>query len=171
MTNLFCFISVIYISFAISCRKALVSKGNIETVVYQQDDSTLIKTAYNSIGKIFDADYRGKYYLYNTLEHWTPNREEALTADSIMMNCVYLNTGTTPKMLQLIKSYKRQYFGIVEKDSSKLIWINCFLESGSAKIDYWKSDVVTMNDGGDNYFNVLVNLKEKKCTKIRINNH
>jgi hypothetical protein len=63
--------------------------------------------------------------------------------------------------------YNRQYIPFF-KDGQKHVWVNCFCD-GVEHFPNWKKQVITVYDGGGCYFNVLINLSEKKYSRLYVN--
>jgi predicted choloylglycine hydrolase len=83
---------------------------------------------------------------------------ELNTVDSIFKICASKN--------RLIHSrYKRQYFPYISKDGSKHVKVVCFCETNFN----WKKNIVDVLDGGDCYFNVIINLDLKTYSDLDIN--
>lgn len=64
-----------------------------------------------------------------------------------------------------LKKYKRQYVVVTNKKGEKEVWINCFC--GESK--NWKKELVIVNDGGNCYFNLVINLTTGKFHDLLIN--
>ena len=61
--------------------------------------------------------------------------------------------------------YKRQYIAVVTPTGEKLVWINCFCDTNGN----WKKDIVEMLDGGNCFFNVMINLTKGKYYNFSVN--
>ena len=68
-----------------------------------------------------------------------------------------------------LKGCKRQYVPLINKKKKKEIWINFFCDDWGSK--NWKSDIFMVNDGGNCYFNLKVNLTTKTYSELRINGY
>lgn len=67
-----------------------------------------------------------------------------------------------------LPQYKRQYVCVTNKQGEKEVWINFFRES-SLPIPFegeipnrWKTEIIRVHDGGNDYFNVKINLTTKQ---------
>lgn len=67
------------------------------------------------------------------------------------------------------KDFKRQYVPVVNKNGQKVVWINFFCNDWES--DSWKSDILIVNDGGNCYFNLKVNLDTKTYSELSINGY
>jgi hypothetical protein len=71
-----------------------------------------------------------------------------------------------------LPTYKRQYVPFVSATGEKEVWVNCFCTDGASwKHDYWREDVVFVMDGGNCYFNVMINLTKGLCYDLMVNGH
>ena len=68
-----------------------------------------------------------------------------------------------------LKGKKRQYVPVVNKKGEKEIWINFFCNDWES--DTWKKDLMLVDDGGNCYFNLKVNLTNKTYSELRINGY
>ncbi|HAS44793.1 MAG TPA: hypothetical protein DCS93_30215 [Microscillaceae bacterium] len=64
-----------------------------------------------------------------------------------------------------LAEYKRQYVAVVNKQGQKEVWINCFCADGFD----WKRAIVTVLDGGKCFFNLKINLAQKKYYDFAVN--
>lgn len=67
------------------------------------------------------------------------------------------------------KGFKRQYVPVINKDGQKEIWINFFCNDWGN--ENWKSDIMEVDDGGNCYFNLKVNLETKSFSELSINGY
>ncbi len=65
-----------------------------------------------------------------------------------------------------LKEYKRQYFPYLDKNS-KYIEVNCFCQM--REDEKWKVDKIEVDDGGNCYFHLIIDLKRKKVIKFYTN--
>jgi len=68
-----------------------------------------------------------------------------------------------------LKGKKRQYIPVINEKGEKEIWINFFCDDfGTEK---WKTEIVEVDDGGNCYFNLKVNLTTKTYSELGINGY
>ncbi len=65
-----------------------------------------------------------------------------------------------------LKTYKRQYIAITNRLGEKEVWVNCFCSLYDSS---WKTEPVMVNDGGNCFFNIKINLKKKRFYEFRVN--
>jgi hypothetical protein len=58
---------------------------------------------------------------------------------------------------------------VINKDNEKIIWVNCFNINSSFTFDYWKKQIVQVFDGGDNFFNLKINITKKYYYDFLVN--
>jgi hypothetical protein len=62
--------------------------------------------------------------------------------------------------------YKRQYFAVTNSKGEKEVWVNCFCNTWNKN---WKKDLVYVNDGGNCYFNLKINLTTGQYYELMVN--
>jgi hypothetical protein len=67
-----------------------------------------------------------------------------------------------------LKRYKRQYFATTNKKGDKEVWINCLCDINSWNQD-WKKELLIVKDGGNCYFNLIINLSKQKYSELSVN--
>jgi hypothetical protein len=66
-----------------------------------------------------------------------------------------------------LKMYYRQYIVVKNLKGEKEVWVNCFCTVQN--MDYWKKQVVFVDDGGNCFFNVRINLSKRTFTDFIVN--
>jgi hypothetical protein len=72
-----------------------------------------------------------------------------------------------------LRYYVRQYFGYIDKDGNKIIFINCFSQTCNIyqRERYWLKDEVSAWDGGAAFWNVKINLASQKLFEFYVNGY
>lgn len=65
-----------------------------------------------------------------------------------------------------LKRYDRQFVAILNSKGEKEVWVNCFCIISS---NSWKRHIFQVDDGGNCFFNVKINLNKKTYYKLRVN--
>jgi hypothetical protein len=96
-------------------------------------------------------------------KRYTPSSDDVSKAEEILKKFLMKEN---PSIYSKFSRYKLQYFGLINKDNEKVIFINAGIgfEKGE-----WKRDYLSVDDGGDNYFNIKVNLNQSKCFDFYVN--
>ena len=79
---------------------------------------------------------------------------------------------TTKKISEYIdlKKYRRQYVPFIDSYGKKKVYINCFCIS-EWDINYWKKELVQVEDGGSCFFNLLIDLTNFRYENLSINGY
>ena len=107
-------------------------------------------------------------WLVESASFWTPSESDILILEESI--AVYLSensflfNGEPPEGEQLA-AYKRQFIGI-EHDGSRIIYGNYFCNS--LGID-WRQKIVSVDDGGDCYFQVKYDVDSGMFTMLMVN--
>jgi len=154
-------------------------KENKETIE-TKFDSIFVDTA--SIAIIpFDATYS---WLFEKAQPTDLNMEELKLIEKIVMDCVSKYNPEQKKQFEEISNkhpnenfrlndfvielnrYKRQYIPVINDKGEKEIWINCFCDTWNTD---WKKEIIEVMDGGNCYFQMRINLTEKKYFDFMVN--
>lgn len=65
-----------------------------------------------------------------------------------------------------LKRYKRQYVAVTNNNGEKEVWVNCFCKTRN--ID-WKKELIQVDDGGNCYFSLKINLTTGKYYDLSVN--
>jgi len=68
-------------------------------------------------------------------------------------------------VMELTK-YKFQYIPVITKSGEKQVWVNAFCTSHG--ID-WSKDIIGVDDGGNCYWNMIINLTKKTYHNFMVN--
>ncbi len=82
-----------------------------------------------------------------------------------------------PQMQIQLEDKKRQYIPYINEKGEKLVWINFFCydptdnKTGTLADSVWRTDPVTVHDGGNCYFSILINLTTRSYSNLDINGY
>lgn len=71
-----------------------------------------------------------------------------------------------------LEGYKRQYVPIINKKGQKEVWINFFcndMEDGAFGDEKWRTALVLVEDGGNCFYHIKINLNTKKYYELEVN--
>jgi hypothetical protein len=68
-----------------------------------------------------------------------------------------------------LDSYYRQYVPVINEKGEKEVWINFFCDDFGA--ENWKSEIMIVEDGGNCYFEIKINLNKKEYYDLGINGY
>ena len=67
-----------------------------------------------------------------------------------------------------LKNYNRQYVAIINSNSEKEVWVNCFCWSWGEN-EIYKHQILDVNDGGKCFFQLKINLSKRKVYDFSVN--
>ncbi|ANQ51590.1 hypothetical protein MY04_4248 [Flammeovirga sp. MY04] len=111
---------------------------------------------------IFPSNYIYEYYTFlnTTNQRFTPTIDEVKKAEAYLEEKFYL---------EYLLKYRRQYFGYIDKQGNKILYINCFWSENSFHHKEWKETIVVVDDGGDHYWQIKFNLKTGGFFDLSVN--
>jgi hypothetical protein len=85
---------------------------------------------------------------------------------------LYETLGRKDSTLILInfKEYKRQYFPYKDVNGERIVYINCFCEK-YGEFRHWREVEELVDDGGNCYFQLKINLTQKKYIDFFVNGY
>ncbi|HMQ49773.1 MAG TPA: hypothetical protein PKA00_20045 [Saprospiraceae bacterium] len=159
----------------------------------KKSDQTIDKQTEASNFEVPDStyvilDYKSDWHwLFKDVEPATLTENELVEVESIIEKAVkenneqqqeslekhnkeYPNNQWTETGFELrTKGFKRQYVPVINRDGQKEIWINFFCDDWGN--DNWKSGLMIVEDGGNCYFNLKVNLETGTYSELYINGY
>lgn len=154
--------NVLFIGFLLTC-----------SLMYSQSPVYIKGKGYD--GYIFPKEYsiwgfppeKGRY---------TPSIEdiaqvEKVLKDSISSDYVKLNQAAyrkPPINKKTLKKYVRQYVGYLTDDNDVIISINLF-KKGSVENQDPSLDIISVQDGGCNFWSIRINITTKELSSMRVN--
>jgi hypothetical protein len=65
-----------------------------------------------------------------------------------------------------LSRYKRQYVCVINPKSEKVVWVNCMCCPFDPE---WRKSISEMKDGGNCYFNLKIDLTNRRCFDLTVN--
>jgi hypothetical protein len=112
---------------------------------------------------VFPADYDVSFEIGGN-ERYIPTDQDIQNAIEILAKFLIGN-----KEIRELQEYKIQFFGYKNENKEKIIWANYFCNEWSYTGVDWKTDLVSVDDGGNCYFNLKVNLDTKEIFDFMVN--
>lgn len=174
MAKILMILSIISIFSACGTKNENIDKNvyNIQDSVKKSDDGKISEPYHLSpnqaIIKLNDEEFKmligGEYKSRN------PDENDIGLAVKIIQQCFEnQKRGTVNYLLDKTPGdYKQQYVGILASNGDKMLWVNFFNKS-LKDYENWQSQVVTSYGGGNNFFNIKVNLTQNTYTDLKIN--
>ncbi|OON70121.1 hypothetical protein B0919_05110 [Hymenobacter sp. CRA2] len=69
------------------------------------------------------------------------------------------------QFLITLPNYRRQLVPYLNAKGEKEVWVNCFCD----KTPYWRKDIVDVDDGGNCFFNLKINLRRRSWFDLMVN--
>ncbi|MGZ4054149.1 MAG: hypothetical protein ACXVPU_13435 [Bacteroidia bacterium] len=145
----------------ISKTDSLISKANISIAdttyaIIQNDSAKPISLSSEEIKEIekIVVDVINKY-----------NVEEETTFNKMKKEYPEKKYDKSDFIIDL-NQYKRQYIPSINSKGEKEVLINCFCSYMDTD---WKKDIVIVEDGGNCFFRLTINLSTKKADRLMIN--
>jgi hypothetical protein len=140
----------------------------------------------NFEGVIFSKEY-STFPLPNDVVNFprfTPLPEDVLAAEKLLVVGIDNSSkknGYAAFIRKYLKKYYHQYFGYVNKENEKVIFINCFPKKDeffNEKIDdqnkktanpRWQTEIVQVLDGGTSFWQIKINLNTQQAFDFGVN--
>jgi hypothetical protein len=114
----------------------------------------------------------GSYPFNDTYKQTILTKKELAVIDSLVDLCVEdYNQSFKPEFRQfrinLQKgNYRKQLVAATNTKGEKEVWVNCFCRTWDNR---WKKEIMYVDDGGNCYFNLKINLTSKKYYDLGVN--
>ena len=109
---------------------------------------------------------------------WTPDTSDILIAERLIKSAVS-NTQGHILTVETLSNYFRQYVGFRNSSNERVIWVNALCEilkrtiekDGQYLLEPWNinEEIISVDDGGDCYWNVFINIDKQEHYKLSIN--
>lgn len=137
---------------------------------YSQE-STLVKGK-GYTGYAFNKEHFVFMSIDNQKERYTPTKEDIAQTEKIVKDSIdnYLKREkihTRSIKQNKLSKYNRQYVGFITKNGDIVIYI-AFLKDID-NMDMLSKDIITVLDGGEEYWNIFINLTKNTLYGVRIN--
>lgn len=126
--------------------------------------------------KKFDvAIFPENYFEFISDQRFTPTRQEIDKAEIALRNNLktsnkqLVNQSSTRIIHIKLNKYKRQYFGYIDKNGDRILFINCFWSKDKNSTKRWLTSEIMFLDGGSYYWNVKFNLNKNEIFDLNIN--
>ena len=111
--------------------------------------------------------YNPKHYSYfsDSIKPYDLNKEDLITIDSLLAKCIAENNGIGRKK----DEYFKQCTAIINSRNEKEVRIYCLCKKHFFKKEEYQYQIIRVNDGGDCFFSVKMNLTRRKYYDLHIN--
>lgn len=120
---------------------------------------------------IIDADKSMDWVFGKNFTSWTPEENDIDAAEKLLKDCFdsQKNAAKNRFLNKSLDDYDRQFIGAVNENGDKIIWVNCFCNTQENYFKDWKTKLVFVKDGGNCYFNLIVNITKNTYSDLMIN--
>jgi hypothetical protein len=93
--------------------------------------------------------------------------------DSLLASCITAYNNSLDELrkhqrIDLTKTrYYKQLIVVINKNGEKEVWLNCLCNTRGG--DAWRTKIIMVDDGGNCYFNLRINLTTKKYYNLMVN--
>ena len=111
-----------------------------------------------------------KSILGDKLKYRNPEPAEIPAAEKLLKECFDKDkSGTVDHFLNRnLDEYNRQFIGATDDAGDRILYVNCFAKSGKDD-DAWKNKLIVSTGGGNNFFNVKINITKSAYYDLKIN--
>lgn len=126
-------------------------------------------------GYAFDKDHFVFMSIENQKERYTPRQIDISAVEQLLKDSIdYIMKDQNDCSKQeinkhAIKKYRRQYVGFITKDNEIIIWINFLKKDRNFSNKDLSTNIVSVLDGGCNFWSISVNLTKRKLFNLHIN--
>ncbi|HMQ78075.1 MAG TPA: hypothetical protein PKE39_05900 [Ignavibacteria bacterium] len=120
---------------------------------------------------IIPAAEKMEWAFGRNYKQYSPSMEDIQTAEEVLKACFTKEASGTanPFFGRKYEDYNMQFVGGELEGGDKIIWVNCFCMAESEILKKWKTEIVMVADGGNCFFNVKINLKNKEYYGLMVN--
>jgi hypothetical protein len=142
----------------------------ITYTLFAQIDST---TAFHYKTDKYDCAIFFKKFTdaYNGGNHFSPTRDDIDKAERVLEQKLLLVD--TSKQVTFIyknlKKYQRQYFGYINKEGHKVLYINLLWTEDKSQMKDWLSRVVEVDGGGAYYWKIKYDMNTDGLYDLQVN--
>ncbi len=107
-----------------------------------------------------------KYRGFQKFKSADLDNSEILLAEKLLAKSVHkYNKGNNWSTINL-KKYNRQYVAAINQKGEKIIYINCYCEPNAIN---WKEELSEVDDGGNCFFSLMINLSLQLTEELDVN--
>jgi len=131
---------------------------------------------------IINDSVETRWIIEGKRSFWTPNEKHLKKIDSIVLDAIKTNYKNTYRHLKpdSLNEYYRQYVCFIDINGDSIVYINaaCTIDiqmiiDKSNKVhrirDDWQHHLLNVEDGGDCYWSVYINLTKNRYFRFSVN--
>ncbi|MFT7034181.1 MAG: hypothetical protein ACJA2S_002691 [Cyclobacteriaceae bacterium] len=119
-----------------------------------------------------------QYFSQDFANTWNPDSTDLITAEQVIKKAVGSTEGELLS-IQSLPNYFRQYVGFRNSAGERMLWVNalCDIKNGMVENNGefvlepwpWKEEPIIVDDGGDCYWNILINIDKHEYSNFFVN--
>lgn len=135
------------------------NKDTINYVIFKFDTTKtwIFPSNYKPTNLTVDEIQEIQNLMKQYIDIYNENQKKEL---EVTMKRFNEDTSELEKYLINLKNYKQQFIPVINPSGEKEVWVNCVCNN--AIVD-WRKDIINIQGGGICFFNLKVNLTQKKC--------
>lgn len=164
--------TILYLCVTLLCACHKNENNSENSVVTRPDVAFLSADSASSWASGFPASYKSASLTEGELSLIDSLVNAVLTERHVVLPAGdTLNQPETRDMEATLADYKRQYLAVNNAKGQKEVWVNCFCKSIEKRIEFsdWQKMPVKVIGGGHCFFNVKIDLHQKRAYDFRIN--
>lgn len=152
--------------------------------VNRETSETKSDSIYVDMTSIAIIPFDTTYLLFEKAQPTDLNTQELQLIEKLIFDCIsQYNPGQRKQFEEIsnkypnenfklsdfiieLNRYKRQYVPVINDKGEKEVWVNCFCDTWDSD---WKKEIIEVLDGGNCYFQMKINLTEKKYYDFMVN--
>ncbi|OSY87116.1 hypothetical protein WH52_12665 [Tenacibaculum holothuriorum] len=129
------------------------------------DDKTVI---------LLSSDYKNTPYENSGYKGWIPSQRDFKLYDEILKKELEKSNFSFLKRPRnkYLRNYYKQILPFINNQGDRILHVNAFckiLDSPDEVMFSWKENYMSVNDGGECYWKININLDKKKSSDFKIN--
>jgi len=136
-------------------------KANISKTHFKKDTSQYAIIKFNKTNS----------WIFKNVKATTLTLSEIELIKSILKTAIIEHNKTIKNNLFAIRpqaDYKIQIVSILNRKGEKVVWVNCLCDGKGNK---WRTEIIIVEDGGNWYFNLKINLTKKTFYQMLVNGY
>ncbi len=119
-----------------------------------------------------------RYITQDFANVWNPDTIDLIKAEQLIKKAVRTTEGELLS-IQSLPNYFRQYVGFLNSAGERMLWVNalCDIKDGMVENNGefelqpwpWKTEPIIVDDGGDCYWNILINIDKQEYSNFYVN--
>jgi hypothetical protein len=163
----------------LTCSQLLIQ---VVFILFSKFSSIAQNTIQSTVAEHFQtSEFDAAIFPENSIDifpgksRFTPTHDEVKSAEMSLINQLKelnsekLNQHDSPVIDKNLKKYKRQYFGYIDENGNKILFINCFWRKEKEESLLWLKERIRVLDGGSYFWNIKFNVAKMLLFDLEVN--